>query len=55
MKCADCPYCWKDEGDKYPHCHYGYDDGYAPCEVEDSGYEQEDETYGEQKGKQYDT
>lgn len=35
MKCVDCPYHWKDDGDKFAHCHYAYDDGYAPCEVDE--------------------
>lgn len=36
MKCTDCPYHWKEEHEDYPCCHYGWNDGYAPCEVEDS-------------------
>ena len=35
MKCKDCPYCWKSESDRWETCHYGYDDGCAPCEIED--------------------
>ena len=40
MKCKDCPYYWAEcdkEGKpiEHPHCHYQWDDGYAPCEVED--------------------
>ena len=35
MKCKDCAYYWKDEGEKFPTCKYRYDDGYAPCEVEE--------------------
>ena len=42
MKCVDCPYCWADEGEKYPSCKYPHDDGYAPCEVEDQERETED-------------
>lgn len=40
MKCIDCPYYWAETG-KYgepielPHCHYQYEDGYAPCELEE--------------------
>ena len=46
MKCKDCPYYWADCNDQgspieNPHCHYRWDDGYAPCEVDD--YESEDE------------
>lgn len=44
MKCVDCPYCWKGEYDDFPRCHYDYNDGYAPCELEDSydDYDEED-------------
>lgn len=35
MKCAECPYWWKSKNEDTPSCHYGYDDGCAPCEVED--------------------
>lgn len=42
MKCVDCPYHWKDENDRYPCCHYGASDGYAPCEV-DEPFETEDD------------
>lgn len=55
MKCVDCPYWWADieeyvgEDGKthvrtvgYEHCHYRYNDGYAPCEVEETDYETED-------------
>lgn len=42
MKCTDCPYCWQDEGEKYPTCKYSYNDNYAPCEVEDQERETED-------------
>ena len=34
MKCVDCGYWWADE-EENPSCHYRYNDGYAPCEVED--------------------
>ena len=41
IKCTDCPYFWSDldkDGKPItrPHCHYQYNDGYAPCEVEDN-------------------
>lgn len=44
MKCIDCPYHWADCDDNgvpvnNAYCHYQYDDGYAPCEVDD--YEDE--------------
>lgn len=48
MKCKDCPYYWADteeyvgdDGQVHlrtvgrEHCQYGYNDGYAPCEVVD--------------------
>lgn len=32
MKCSEgCGYFWKEEWEKYPSCHYPYDDDYAPC------------------------
>ena len=53
MKCKDCPYYWADENpmqtpehysdiDYLPRCHYSYDDGYAPCEIDDKERETED-------------
>ena len=36
MKCIDCPYFWKDDDNEIAYCHYQYNDGYAPCEVEDA-------------------
>lgn len=41
MKCTDCPYFWKDEIDKYPHCHWiaRCPDDIAPCE--EDYYEEE--------------
>jgi len=35
MKCKDCGYFWKDEGEDIPSCHYRWNDGYAPCEVDE--------------------
>jgi hypothetical protein len=40
IKCTDCPYYWADCNDKgepidRPSCHYQWDDGYAPCEIDD--------------------
>lgn len=43
MKCKDCCYFWQDKGEDYPWCHYVWNDGYAPCEVEE--YEKETEDY----------
>lgn len=41
IKCKDCPYFWADCDDngkpiENPHCHYQYNDGYAPCEAEET-------------------
>ena len=46
MKCKDCPYYWAECDDRgnpigHPNCHYQWNDGYAPCEVDD--YETEDD------------
>lgn len=40
MKCKDCPYWYSNFGPDgtptdEPSCKYPYDDGYAPCEVDD--------------------
>ena len=42
ITCSNCPYFYCDEyaGEEKATCHYHWDDGYAPCEVED---EEEDE------------
>lgn len=45
IECKDCPYFWADCDDngkpiENPHCQYQYNDGYAPCEIDD--YETED-------------
>lgn len=45
MKCVDCPYSWKDEGNKAATCHYSHNDGCAPCEVEE--VETPDDYYGD--------
>lgn len=43
MKCSECPYYWIDEDEsEYPSCHYGANDGCAPCEQEDKERETED-------------
>lgn len=46
MKCTDCSYFYPDRNDKgyeisEPHCQYPYDDGYAPCEIEENIYTEE--------------
>lgn len=45
MKCSECNYCWQDENDDYPRCHF---EGWwaPPCEendyVSDDDYEEEE-------------
>ena len=34
-RCEMCGYYWKEEGDRYPHCHFEGLDGWAPCENDD--------------------
>jgi hypothetical protein len=53
MKCADCPYYWIEEGDDLSHCHYRWNDGYAPCEVEDS-YEEDEEDFYDHEDEEVD-
>lgn len=43
MKCNECGYWYKAEGDKYPHCHFEGPEGWAPCEQEEEDEEEEDE------------
>lgn len=44
MKCSDnCGYWWADGDDRFPSCHYPYNDGYAPCEVDDDEESEEEE------------
>lgn len=31
----NCGYFWQEEWEDFPTCHYPYDDGYAPCELEE--------------------
>lgn len=35
MKCKDCPYYWTDADGEIAYCHYQYNDGCAPCEVDE--------------------
>lgn len=41
LKCTDCPYFWKEENESHGGCHYQWNDGYAPCEVEEREAEEE--------------
>ena len=43
IKCVDCPYYWVDADGEIAYCHYQYDDGYAPCEIEDRERETEND------------
>ena len=46
MKCNECPYFWIEEypwGDEPGQCMYRWNDGYAPCEVDDRERETEDD------------
>lgn len=43
MKCSECPWCWAEENEEYPSCKYHYNDGYAPCEIDEKAEETEDE------------
>ena len=42
IKCKDCGYYWADADGEIPYCHYGWNDGEAPCEIEDRERETED-------------
>lgn len=37
MKCADCPYYWLEDDDRYPSCHFDetIHPTPSPCEEED--------------------
>ena len=43
MKCVDCAYYWKEEGESYPHCQFGERTwlDIPPCEQEDIDRERE--------------
>ena len=43
MKCSECPWCWAEKDEEYPSCKYHYNDGYAPCEIDEKAEETEDE------------
>ena len=32
----NCGYWWREEGEKFPRCHFDGPDDWAPCEVEDN-------------------
>jgi len=35
LKCKDCAYCWSEENEKYPTCHYWDWRFLPPCEEEE--------------------
>lgn len=43
LECRDCCYCWQEEWERYPSCHFDADnrmpDDLAPCEYEEDDYE----------------
>lgn len=41
--CETCGYHWKEEGERYPRCHFEGPEGWAPCEAEEDDYIYEDE------------
>lgn len=40
-RCKRCGYYWKEEGDRFPCCHFDEDlpNGWAPCEQDEDTYE----------------
>lgn len=42
MICSNCGYWYKNDDDRYAHCHFEGPDGWAPCEQEEPIYERED-------------
>lgn len=42
MKCTECGYHYKTEEDEYPCCHFEGPEGWAPCEQEEEGEEEDD-------------
>lgn len=43
LQCKDCPYYWKEDGEKYAHCQFGEPSwlDVPPCEQEDIDRERE--------------
>lgn len=39
IACDICPYYYKNENEDAPRCHYDWEDGCAPCEIDDFGEE----------------
>lgn len=43
MRCTDCSYCWKEDHEAFPCCHYPYNDNYAPCNYDDEYIEESED------------
>lgn len=43
MKCTDCTYYWKDEGEKWASCHFGEPSwlDVPPCEQEEIDHQRD--------------
>lgn len=39
MKCTECGYHWKEEGDAFARCHFEGPVGWAPCECDEDEIE----------------
>lgn len=56
MQCIDCCYCWREEWEDYPHCHWEVrcPGDIPPCEEEDDYYDElnnyEEEWYDDYEG-----
>lgn len=37
MRCKECPYCWQDDDENFPTCHFESQGEWdkAPCEYDD--------------------
>ena len=42
MKCRDCVYCYQNESDLFPRCHYDMPEDFIPCKDDDDDNEYED-------------
>ena len=49
MKCTECEFCWKDDGDSYPVCHFESRTVWdiPPCELEDIPEEFDESDYSD--------
>ena len=49
MKCIECCYCWQDEYESYPCCHWESrcPDDKPPCEYDEYDYTRGDDKDGE--------